>query len=779
MLNRVSCLLAVFALTGVDLAGPSAGIPSEFSPVPLARTTSSAGIASDQDQSIPTHAFLWANGTMMDLGTLGGDHSRAVAINDRGQTVGSSTTASGESHAFLWENGEMRDLGTLGGTTSSATAINNRGQVVGVSRTASGEEHPFLWENGEMRDLGTLGGPRGEAKAINERGQVVGESTTASGVRHAFLWENGDLRDLGTLGGELSMAVAINEAGQIIGTSTIDTVAPPGQAQPVQRAFLWQRGEMTDLGTSGGHHSVAYAINTRGQVLVSSATLAGEGRDFIWENGETQDLGGLAVPREANALNDQGQVAGSMRIGARGALRAVLWESGELRELGTVRPTSQAQAYLINDSGQVAGVSLGVVRGRRPERHAALWDGDELRDLGTLGGPFSEPQAINNRGEVVGWSPMEMPAAPRPVPPRARPVSHAVLWENGQIRDLGTLGGLESTARAINDSGQVVGHSMTASGQRHAFLWEDGEMRDLGSPAGPFTTAMAINNRGQILILGGPPEGMRVFFWEEGQVQELGTLGGSRILPWAMNERGQVVGSSTTASGETHAFLWEEGRMQDLGTLGGPRSEAAAINDRGQVVGHSQTPNGATRAVLWQNGRIIDLGTLGGFESRAVSINNAGQVVGFVRLSDERGFVFLWIDGQMERFFASSQPATVAGGAFNDRGQLAGIASAPTGEMVFFVSEDRRLVDLGSLGASPPWGQVHALNDRGQVVGWSRTAIARMEADQEIPIHHAFLAQNGTMIDLGTLGGPNSQAVAINIRGQVVGFSNIAGREQR
>jgi probable HAF family extracellular repeat protein len=92
--------------------------------------------------------------SITDLGTLpGGDLSLAYGINNRGQVVGFSYTASGLPRAFLWEDGEMTDLGTLpGGADSSAWGINNRGQVVGASATASGAAHAFLWEDGEMTD---------------------------------------------------------------------------------------------------------------------------------------------------------------------------------------------------------------------------------------------------------------------------------------------------------------------------------------------------------------------------------------------------------------------------------------------------------------------------------------------------------------------------------------------------------------------------------------------------------------------------------------------------
>src|SRR6266849_5364546 len=84
----------------------------------------------------------------------------------------------------------ITDLGTLGRRyrDSGASAINERGQVVGASGTASGKQHAFLWQNGKMTDLGTLGGRGSHPRAINGRGQVVGDSATASGKQHAFLW---------------------------------------------------------------------------------------------------------------------------------------------------------------------------------------------------------------------------------------------------------------------------------------------------------------------------------------------------------------------------------------------------------------------------------------------------------------------------------------------------------------------------------------------------------------------------------------------------------------
>jgi len=172
-----------------------------------------------------SHAFQWQRGVLTDLGTLpGGYSSTAGWITAGGLIIGGAQnglvdplTGGPEARAVLWENGSIIDLGTLGGNESASIGANDRGQVIGVASNAipdpfsffgATQARAFLWADGKMRDLGTLGGPDAFGQYVNDRGQVTGFSYTSytpnpsSGVPTVdpFLWENGKMLDLGSLG---------------------------------------------------------------------------------------------------------------------------------------------------------------------------------------------------------------------------------------------------------------------------------------------------------------------------------------------------------------------------------------------------------------------------------------------------------------------------------------------------------------------------------------------------------------------------------------------------
>jgi probable HAF family extracellular repeat protein len=183
-------------------------------------------------QKLDYYGVIWnPEGSMQMLSPYPGDHiSAAVAINNNGQVVGASgpcapISPSIGAHALLWQNGSVIDLGNLGGTTNNvAFSINGESQVVGLSGLLGNTTaHAFIWQNGVMSNLGTLSGDVFSiAYSINDNGQVVGQSCDANNKCRAFLWQYGtgmvDLNSLAAPGSpQLVVAYDINNQGQIVG----------------------------------------------------------------------------------------------------------------------------------------------------------------------------------------------------------------------------------------------------------------------------------------------------------------------------------------------------------------------------------------------------------------------------------------------------------------------------------------------------------------------------------------------------------------------------------
>jgi probable HAF family extracellular repeat protein len=200
------------------------------------------------------HAFLSQDGPLQDLGTLGGPDSAGMFVNERGQVAGVSYTSFTPNlntgipteDPFLWDDGKMIDLGTLGGTKGWPYGLDKRGEVTGQSNLADEVHfHAFLWTLGVLKDLGTLGGDNSSARWINDAGEVVGRANLYPGLinRHGFLWKNGAMTDLGILAGDTcSTAYAINSSEQVVGDS--------GNCGSFNHGFLWENGgPIVDLQT--------------------------------------------------------------------------------------------------------------------------------------------------------------------------------------------------------------------------------------------------------------------------------------------------------------------------------------------------------------------------------------------------------------------------------------------------------------------------------------------------------------------------------------------------
>jgi probable HAF family extracellular repeat protein len=341
--------------------------------------------------------------------------------------------------------------------------------------------------------------------------------------------------------------------------------------------------------------------------------------------------------------------------------------------------------------------------------HASQWQKDTMTDLGVLpDGQSSSATWISDTGLIAGQSQNGMidPLVP------GFPEIRAVLWSDGHIINLGTLGGNESSAFSVNNRGQVVGVAVNSiadpfsffATQLRAFLWQGGAMHDLGTLGGPEAWALFVNERGQVAgfsftndavnpATGSPTQDP--FLWDNGKMIDLGTLGGTLGFPYGLNNRGQVVGTSNLAGDlptHAHPFLWPgvKGKMQDLGTFGGSFGIAAGINDSAEVVGGATNENDqAVLAFLWKDGVMTNLGTLNGDDcSFAFHINSKGQIVGFsfpcaTGPDGPNVHGFLWQNGFMtdlNAFVPFGSGLTLGfAGFINDRGGIAGAAGLPDG----------------------------------------------------------------------------------------------------
>jgi probable HAF family extracellular repeat protein len=286
---------------GVNEAGPAAGEAE----------TSTSDPNGEDFCGFQTHLiclpFQSANGVMTPLPTLGGNNGDATAINNRGEIAGFAENATPDPacpapqvlqfEPVIWENGVIHKLPTIGGDPDGvAFMINDNGQAVGASGICTTFNpinlynlvpvHALLWEKGKATDLGNLGGTTGQAGGnialdINNQGQVVGNSDLSGDTTfHAFLWtRRTGMQDMGTLSGDVaSLSISINDAGLIVGASLDESFNP--------RAFLWEKGVMTDLNTLIAGNSPLYlltgcSINSRGEITGLGLTSTGETHTYL------------------------------------------------------------------------------------------------------------------------------------------------------------------------------------------------------------------------------------------------------------------------------------------------------------------------------------------------------------------------------------------------------------------------------------------------------------------------------------------------------------------
>jgi probable HAF family extracellular repeat protein len=277
-----------------------------------------------------TGSFINRGVGFIDLGTLGGRSSQAVAINDKGQVLGNRTTASGRQRGFIYYHGSYRDLPNPPGIALTYVDINNAGYTVALGFVGAppGQTlRSFLRDpSGHFRNLGTLPGENSinQAEALNNRNQVVGESgplILPEPPLRAYLWTKGVLRDLGDFGFTPNYALGVNDRGQVTGYASV----PTGFRNQV--AFIYSKGRLIDIDRrppTADRFSLGEAINNLGHVVGTSNHLSG----FVYRGRKMESLNALIDPKLGwniqfpRAINDKGQIAAdAVRGGVQYAVR--------------------------------------------------------------------------------------------------------------------------------------------------------------------------------------------------------------------------------------------------------------------------------------------------------------------------------------------------------------------------------------------------------------------------------------------------------------------------
>ncbi len=344
-----------------------------------------------------------------NLDTLGGTSSGGNSINNRSWVAGYSRLPDNLTrHATLWRNGSLLDLGTLGGPNSSVTwnVKNNEGIIVGISQTADPEPLGEFWSSSAF----------------------YGPPYNVGYINLGFVWEQGQMRGLPTFaGGDNGFATGANNFRQTVGWAENDIHDPTCVSPQVLqfRPAMWGLGppdQIQELPLIPGDTSgAATAINDNGQVVgISGICDQAIGRHtakhaVLWENGGVTDIGNLGAEwwNTPTAINQQGDVigfAGDPAFVEGDIVHAFIWTKRDgiqplLALQGRVPEHVDSEAYGINEQRRVVGISCDA---DFVDCRAVVWDHSAVpTDLNDLKAPgytarLESAKDINGKGEITG-----------------------------------------------------------------------------------------------------------------------------------------------------------------------------------------------------------------------------------------------------------------------------------------------------------------------------------------------------------------------------------------
>jgi probable HAF family extracellular repeat protein len=361
-----------------------------------------ASASRDTDGSIASYQWDFGDGATATGATVQHTYIRSarfevrLSVTDNRGAIGTTVRAVVAMSPVAAGSYTVTEIPGLGGPFIRPRAINNKGEVVGdADINANKVKHAFLYSAGTTRDLGALTGTYSYAWDINDSTEVTGTYGPGSDQGYGFLYRNGTMQPMGTLGGSFSNANAIDAAGTVVGQSS--------DANEDYLCFSYSGGQMTALPTLGGvpPYCDANAISDQGHVAgISTATTDAE-HVYIYRNGAMTDLG-AGLPNtdvRVDGINDDDDVIGMWIYGGYAGYTGFLYRAGVMGPLAE----GYTEPYDINNAGVVAGYAIFGTAG-----HAFVWDATNgLQDLNDLIDPglqltLGAVQGINDIGQMPG-----------------------------------------------------------------------------------------------------------------------------------------------------------------------------------------------------------------------------------------------------------------------------------------------------------------------------------------------------------------------------------------
>jgi probable HAF family extracellular repeat protein len=500
----------------------------------------------------------------------------------------------------------------------------------------------------------------------------------------------------------------------------------------------------------------AWGINSRGDIVGFYTGADKNSHGFLFNGGRYTAINypGATVSF-ANGINPQGDVVGEFGATATGPHRGFLLGSDGVSIAYDCPGAAATLLEGINSRGDMAGLCT-LTDG---SKHGFLLSGGHLTRIDYPGASALSVLGITPQSVVVGGYTLNG-------------ATHAFLYSTGSgFTTIDYPGATLTFVTGGNSSGDLVGRYLDPAAVSHGFILSKGQFTTIDYPGASFTGATAIDAAGNITgrcTVNGVTHGFLLATTQPAlryAVSDLGMVGNSPGQPFTLTDNRLIAGTAVTESGLAQALVWSgRGAMTDLGSAG-LNSIAFGINDSGVAVGQSEIAamdpggedfcgtqamglpaTGATCvAFAAQYGKIRALRTLGGANGVANAVNARGQIAG---TAENTTLDPACPSPQKYQF----KPVLWQGGE---------VAELPT------VGGDRN-------------GVAHSINENGDIVGGSG-ACGAYDPNLQLLLKpvHALLWEAGRVIDLGNLGGKGQItghfARTINNRGEVIGYSDIAG----